>query len=29
MREQGIMLLSTKEYNMAQAKYHWNAHPWE
>jgi hypothetical protein len=25
MRRQGIMLLSTEEYNMAQAQYHWNA----
>jgi hypothetical protein len=29
MREQGIMLLSTEEYNMAQAQYQWNATPWE
>lgn len=28
MRDQGIMLLSTEEYNMAQAQYQWNA-PWE
>jgi hypothetical protein len=26
MREQGIMLLSTEEYNMAQ--YRWSAHSW-
>jgi hypothetical protein len=28
-REQGIMLLSTEEKNMAQAQYQWNAAPWE
>jgi hypothetical protein len=25
IHEQGIMLLSTEEYNMAQAQYQWNA----
>jgi hypothetical protein len=27
MREQGIILLSMEEYNMAQAQYQWNALP--